>query len=84
METMARRGTPEDERIHKLGVAKIINQSLGGIVIAPWEVDDLPQDWVDFFLGINNDFPAIQARQARIAQGFRAFEENHPQYGKRQ
>ena len=84
METMARREAPSDERIHKLGLAKLINQSHGGAVVSVWDMDDLPQDWVDFFIGMNNDLSKIQARQDKIAQGFKDFEANHPQYGKRQ
>ena len=84
METMARRQTPDDERIHKLGLAKIINQSHGAPVCTVWDVDDLPPDWVDFFLAFSNDLPRAMERQKKIDEGFQAFEAAHPQYGKRQ
>lgn len=84
MQAMSRKGAPEDERIHKLAVAKMVNQSLGGIVITPWEVDDLPQDWIDFFISLNTELPRMTERQLKIDKVFREFEQNHPQYGKRQ
>ena len=82
METMARKGTPDDERMHKLGLAMQINASHGGGVISVWEVDDLPQDWVDFFVGMTH-MPRIVERQRKIDQAFKKFEDEHPQYGKR-
>jgi len=30
-------------------LAEKINRLSGGAVIAPWEVDDLPDDWLDAF-----------------------------------
>ncbi len=82
MEAMARKQTPEDERIHKLGLAKLINQHHNGTVISVWQIDDLPQDWVDFFTGIQS-MPSVIERQRKIAAGFKKFEDEHPQYGKR-
>lgn len=29
--------------------AQHVNQTLGGVVVLPWEVDDLPSEWQDAF-----------------------------------
>ena len=81
---MANKKPPEDERIHKLGLAKMINQSHGGLVCSVWDIDELPQDWVDFFIAINSDLPQARVRQEKIDRVFNEFEASHLQYGKRQ
>lgn len=83
MEALARKNTPEDERLLRLGLVRQINDSHGGAVLSVWDVDDLPQDWVEFFTGLQA-MPRIIERQKKIDAMFKMFEENHPQYGKRQ
>lgn len=62
----------------------MINENHAGAVVSVWDVDDLPQAWVDFFIGVNEDLPQAIARQKKVDQQFAQFEAAHPQYGKRQ
>ena len=33
-----------------IGLARVINYKSGGAVIAPWEVDQLDDDWINAFV----------------------------------
>lgn len=41
--------------ILQINLAHLINQYLGGAVIAPWEVGQLNDEWVDTFHGLAFD-----------------------------
>lgn len=34
-------------RLYDIYVARTINDAVGGAVVAPWDIDDLPEDWLD-------------------------------------
>jgi len=53
-------------------LAQMINRTCGGAVIAPWQVGELPEDWLDLFRGLVVQLP--QMRQAR-AEAQRALDE---------
>ncbi|NSW52210.1 MAG: hypothetical protein HPY85_06875 [Anaerolineae bacterium] len=48
-------------------MAQMVNRMSGGAVISPWEVGELPQDWVDVFLGMTSELPTMR-------EGFRKIE----------
>jgi hypothetical protein len=80
---MARGETPADRRIFELNMAKIINRESGAPVVNMWNVADLREEDIDFFLAITADLQAEKERHSRIQQLFREFEARHPTYGKR-
>lgn len=41
--------------------AQKINQVVGGAAVMPWEVDELPDEWMDAFTGMVDDLPAVTA-----------------------
>jgi hypothetical protein len=41
--------------------AQKINQVVGGAAVMPWEVDELPDEWMDAFAGIADDLPEVTA-----------------------
>jgi len=45
-----------------IGLARIINTRSGGAVIAPWEVDQLDDDWINALL---SEIPTMVAEHDR-------------------
>jgi hypothetical protein len=41
--------------------AQKINRVVGGAAVMPWEVDELPDEWMDAFTGIADDLPEVTA-----------------------
>jgi len=39
--------------------ARKINQVIGGAAVMPWEVDELPEEWLDLFSGMVDELPAM-------------------------
>lgn len=39
--------------------AQKINQVIGGAAVMPWEVDELPEEWLDLFTGMVDELPAV-------------------------
>ena len=63
-------------------LARTINQQCGGVVVAPWEVQDLPEAWLDVFRGVALDLPVLQAQQRAINERFEKMRREHPTYKK--
>lgn len=40
-------------------IARRINTYIGGGVIAPWEVDQLPEEWLDAINGLTIELPGM-------------------------
>ena len=68
-------------RLLSVQTARLINLYSGGTVIAPWEVDQLDEEWIDVFFGIAG-LPELrshyQAFENRLAERRR----QHPNYRK--
>lgn len=58
-------------------MSKLINMYSGGTVVRPWELDDLPDEWVDAYLGLTVHLPAMRARQERIDKKFSSWRKKH-------
>lgn len=61
--------------------AEYINHRAGGAVIAPWEVKDLPDEWLIAYEALQ-DAPAREAQRKRLEKYHDEFKRNHPQYGR--
>jgi hypothetical protein len=56
-------GTSEPPLVNYL-MAQRINQASGGAFVAPWEVDQLPDEWIDAASALVDDLPGMmQSRQ---------------------
>lgn len=63
-------------------LARRINQQSGGVVVAPWEVRDLPDDVLDVFQALAFDLPSMQQAHAAKEKAFADARERHPSYRK--
>lgn len=77
----ARTGQTHHSQILAVQYAKLINLMSGGTVIAPWEVDQLDEEWLNVFFGLL-DLPkrreSYQAFERRLIQR----RNEHPNYRK--
>jgi len=62
--------------------AQKINRLSGGALVAPWEVDELSDEWLDAYAALDRDLPARQEAQAKVAAAFARFRAAHPTYRK--
>lgn len=72
-------GTSEPPLIGYI-LARRINQAAGGTVVAPWEVGQLPDEWIDAATAIIEELPGMQDARAKVAERIRAWREKHPGY----
>ncbi len=80
---MAHKRATDHERLSYLTIARLINKAHGGAVITAMDVEQLSDDWLDFFEGVMITLPKKQQRQRTIDQKFEQFEREHPTYGQR-
>jgi hypothetical protein len=48
--------------------AQRINLAAGGVVIAPWELDDLPVEWLEAAEALIDDLPRLKRDLAKVEQ----------------
>ena len=64
-------------------MAQHINAVSGGPVVAPWEVRQLPERYIDAALGLNSlkeRRKRLQADRNYLAQVFKSWKSQHPSY----
>lgn len=54
--------------LKSIALARIINKYSHGAVIAPWEVEELDEMWLDAFRGLAYDLPGYQEAEKRTAE----------------
>lgn len=79
---MAQTGATENELLSNILIARIINTAHGGTVVGAWEVDLLPDEYVDACRALTLGFPGIQKGMERVEEIMQEHRRNHPQYRK--
>lgn len=46
--------------------AQAINQVLGGLVVMPWEVEELPDEWIDALRMFAVDLPKMERQRKEV------------------
>jgi len=64
-------------------MAQRINTAVGYPLVAPWEVEDLPGEWLDAFMALTDRLPAMRAGKQKVADKLAEWRGSHPTYGKR-
>jgi hypothetical protein len=68
-------------RLLAVQYARLINQFSGGTVIAPWEVSQLDEEWLEVFLGLI-DLPRLRANHQAFDKRLAERRQAHPTYRK--
>ena len=66
--SLALKGTTSNEKFLAMDIANAINAQSGGVVVSPWEVDQLPQDWIDAIMAVSRGLPKMQEGMRKIKQ----------------
>ena len=66
----------------KIFKARAVNMAHGGTVIGAWDVDDLPDEFVDACDALVNDLPKMKRGTAKIESYMEKVRAEHPQYRK--
>ena len=62
--------------------ARKVNMAHGGTVIGAWDVDDLPDEFIDACKSIIEDLPGMKKGTAKIDAHMAKVRSEHPQYRK--
>jgi hypothetical protein len=50
--------------------AQQINRTLGGLAVMPWEVDEIPDEWLAAFESLADELPQMQRGRAQLDAAF--------------
>lgn len=64
-----------DHKLICIAIARTINLRSGGAIIAPWQVDDLDDDWINAFMSRTPD--TIQEHDKRLTSAREMFYSKH-------
>ena len=53
--------------------AKIINEEFGGAFVLPWEVDELPEEWIEATVGKRVMVPQLAEGKRKVADAVEAW-----------
>ena len=62
--------------------ARYINAAHGAPVIAAWEIDQLPDDWLDTIIAIATEMPRFREGLAKVEAYKQAWRNSHETYRK--
>jgi len=48
-------------------LAQKINTAAGGAFIAPWEIGELPAEWIEAAMALNDRLPGMRQGKAKVA-----------------
>jgi hypothetical protein len=57
-------------------LARRINGLIGGLAVSPWTVGEIPQDWIDAVLNLENNSVLNQSWE-KVEEKFAEFRRNH-------
>ena len=57
-----------DEWFIAINKTKMINEALGGPFIAPWEIDQVPDEVVERIVALNEDLPGMREGQQKVEE----------------
>lgn len=61
--------------------AQQINRAMGGIAVLPWELDQLPEEWLLAFELLNDDLPVMREGMRELDA---AFEKSKARFNRKQ
>lgn len=78
MNALARGDATSDPILTRILIAQRVNRQHGGAVIAAWEVDSLPPEWMEAFTGLE-ELPRRIAERKAVDAEFVKFRAEHKQ-----
>ena len=78
----ARSGNTDHPLISRITLSRMINQALGGAFVAPWEVDELPVEFIDAVIAVATELPQIRSNMGKVEDIKARWRAGHPTYRK--
>jgi hypothetical protein len=78
---LARRGLTSDLHLAAILQAQAINRQSGGALVGPWDLDQLPEEWLMAYQELQL-LPQKQQEIQRLEAFFDEFERKHPTFRK--
>ena len=78
----AQSGATTHPVLSKIQLASMTNRLHGGPVIAAWEIDQLPDDWLDAIVLTSIKLPALQRGLQKLEAYKQAWRTRHPTHRK--
>jgi hypothetical protein len=61
-------------------LAQRVNQAAGGAFVAPWDVDQLPDEWLDAAQALTDELPRMRQGRSQAKATVDKWRENSPSY----
>ena len=74
-------GATRDPLLSSIYLSEYINRRNGGVLVTPWEVDALPDDFLDAYQALQRGEAQTKKKNA-LENQFIAFRRKHPTYRK--
>jgi len=81
LEYAAQRGMTNHEKLRDVELARLINVQCGAAFVAPWEVGQLDEEWIDVFKGLA-DLPRMRESYQAFDRKLSEIRAKHPTYRK--
>ena len=81
MQDLIKNGQTNDPVLRSIFLSEQINRRNNGALVAPWEVDDLPDEYVFAYRALATAARSAQQRQ-RVEGMFQKWRRAHPTYRK--
>lgn len=78
----AQSGATTDPVLTNINMAQMANRLHGGPVVAAWEIDQLPDDWLDAIVATSVELPEYERGFAKVEKHKVAWRAKHPTYRK--
>lgn len=72
----------ESDHFANIFTAQAINRLSGGNIVAPWEVEQLPEEWLIAYSKLAEQLPTLREKVQRIEATRQAILSKHPTFGK--
>lgn len=66
----------------QIALARMINTTLPGADVLPWQVDEIPEDWLDAFRVLSENGQTRENARRRVREIKSDWLSKHPTYGK--
>lgn len=64
-------------------LAKVINTELGGAFVGPWDIGDLPDEWIDAIVGMATVVPRMAESKGKVEAALEAIRKKNKWYSRK-
>lgn len=57
--------------------AQLVNRAAGGVVVAPWDIADMPEEWLEAAVKLAVELPQMRKGRAEVARIVEEIKKRH-------